>query len=185
MAFSFTVIVLVVIVIAGILSFLYGKKIKKNKIRKLITYWIILGVALGLFYSVTFYYSVGAESGIVICNEDECSIAMHIHADIDVEVCGEKVNFPWEEGDLGGMHTHKERNLMHWHDITSIDPETNELLNPEEISIRAFLEQMEFEFPKDCNGDEAELNVLVNGLENLDKLDYSWKDKDEIIIKFE
>jgi len=147
---------------------------------------VILTIVAFLAYSVSFYYVSDAESGIISCNDEgECNIAMHIHADIDVEVCGKKINFQLENGDLSGQHTHKERNLMHFHDVTSIDPNTNELLRPEDFIIKEFLNQMEFEFPEDCNGESGELKVFVNNIEKEELLEYPWKDDDKVKIIFE
>ena len=150
--------------------------------------WIIgiLAIVAVLSYSVNFYYASDADSGIISCNEEgECNIAMHIHADLDIKVCGEKINFKLEKGDLSGQHTHKERDLMHFHDTTQIDPDTGELLSPEEFTIKEFLNQMEFEFPKDCNGEPGELKVFVNNVETEELLEYPWKDRDKIRISFE
>ena len=147
---------------------------------------VILAIVALLSYSVYFYYTSGAESGIISCNDEgECNIAMHIHADLDVEVCGKKINFPLEKGDLSGQHTHKERNLMHWHSITSVNSENYELLNPKEFYLQEFLNQMEFEFPEDCTGDRAELQVFVNNIEREKFLEYPWKDDDKVKIIFE
>ena len=180
---NFLWIILVFFIVGIISSFFYIKKAKKNKTKKLATLWILLGIILLLFYSVSYYYSVGAESGIIVCNKEECSIAMHIHADIDTEICGEKIKFPLEKGDLSKLHTHKERNLIHWHDTTPIDIETKERLRPEDLSIRSFFEQMEFNLPENCNGRKSELKVLVN--EREENLDYSYEDNDYIIVKLE
>jgi len=149
--------------------------------------WIagILAIVAFLSYSVYFYYVSDAESGIIICNDEgECNIAMHIHADLDVEVCGEKIKFPLEKGDLSGQHTHKERNLMHFHDVTLVDPETNELLRPEDFIIKEFLNQMEFEFPENCNGQLGELQVFVNNMGREELLEYPWKDDDKVKVIF-
>ena len=150
--------------------------------------WIvgILVIVAILSYSVSFYYESDAESGIIICNDEgKCSIAMHIHADIDMEVCGEKINFVLEKGDLSGQHTHKERNLMHFHDVTPIDSETRELLSPEEFTIKEFLNQMEFELPENCNEKQVELKVFVNNIEIKESLEYPWKDGDNVKVIFE
>ena len=147
---------------------------------------VILAIITGLSYSVFVYYEAGAESGIISCNDaGECNIAMHIHADIYAEVCGKKINFPLEKGDLSGQHTHKERDLMHFHGITPIDPKTNELLRPEDFAIREFLKQIEFEFPENCNGEPAEIKLFVNNEERKELLDYPWKDGDKLKITFE
>lgn len=157
-----------------------------KRVKLIIRSAVILAIVALLSYSVYFYYASDAESGIISCNDEgECNIAMHIHADINVEVCGKKINFQLEKGDLSGQHTHKERNLMHFHDVTSIDPETNELLSPEDFIIKEFLNQMEFEFPEDCNEEPAELQIFVNNMEREELLEYSWKDDDKVKIIFE
>ena len=157
-----------------------------KEVKLIIWIVVVLAIVALLSYSVYFYYVSDAESGIISCNDEgECNIAMHIHADLYVEVCGKKINFPLEKGDLSGQHTHKERNLMHFHGVTSVDPETNELLSPEDFIIKEFLNQMEFEFPEDCTGDRAELQVFVNNMEREEILEYSWKDDDKVKVIFE
>lgn len=74
---------------------------------------------------------------------------------------------------------------MHWYDITEVDPETSELLNPEEFYVLKFLNQMEFEFPENCNGETAELEVFVNYNKREELLSYQWKDGDKLKITFE
>ena len=157
-----------------------------KKVKLIIWIIVILVTVAVLSYSVYFYYASDADSGIISCNDEgECNIAMHIHADLDVEVCGKKINFPLEKGDLSGQHTHKERNLMHFHGVTLVDPETNELLRLEDFTIKEFLNQMEFEFPEDCAGDLAELQVFVNNIEREELLEYPWKDDDKVKVIFE
>ncbi len=41
---------------------------------------------------------------------------MHIHSDIHLTICGQKFDFPRETGPLSGLHTHKEKNYLHFHD---------------------------------------------------------------------
>lgn len=156
------------------------------KFLKSITNIIIILVAAGaiilIIYSVFYYYVSGAEGGLIVCESAEkCKIAMHIHADLRVEICGKHVPLPLEKGDLSATHTHKEEDYLHWHDLTPIDLNTRELLEPEEMTLKASLEQLEIELPDKCANKEAETIVTVNGKE--ESLDYVWKDGDKIRIE--
>ena len=120
---------------------------------------------------------------------------MHIHAEITAKVCGEKIMFGLERGDLSKAHTHKERNLIHWHDTEKIDMESKEIINKEELTLGSFFEQMEIKFNKEClndkcngdlcNGDKGMVRMFVNGEENFEFDKYVWKNGDKVEIKFE
>ncbi|MEM3127342.1 MAG: hypothetical protein QW331_04735, partial [Candidatus Woesearchaeota archaeon] len=104
-----------------ILAIAFGIILLKN-IKAIVSIATILVSALliiGILYSVFYYYASGAEKGLIICKSpDKCEIAMHIHADLIIEACGKQINLPLEKGDLSKTHTHKEENLLHWHDLT-------------------------------------------------------------------
>ncbi len=178
--------IITLIVFVASTFYLYRTSWKKKSWMKVLYSVLSLALTLIILYSLLFYYSAGAESGIVVCdNAGNCNIAMHIHAHIDAEVCGEDIYFPLEKGNLGGQHTHKERNLAHWHNITGINPQTRELFDPEIFSVKEFLRQMKYELPQNCGTKPANLTLKVNGVEKVEGLDYPWKDKDEIILRLE
>lgn len=170
-----------------------GKTKKQNPTKVFIfgAIGVLLVIILGfLAYSAyTFTNSDEQEKGFVVCNPDKtiCTLSQHIHADIEVNVCGEDITFEREKGLTTEMHTHKERNYMHWHDQIKIDPITQEVL-PEErdrITVQAFLNQMEFTFPTSCPGNpKPTLTMMVNEVENEQRLQYVWVDGDDILIEY-
>ena len=177
---NFLTIVTIVSIITAALIF--WKFIKS--LASILTIIIVSTLILGILYSVFYYYASGAEAGLIVCkDENNCEIAMHIHAELNIMSCGEKIYLSKEKGDLSKTHTHKEDNLLHWHDLTPIDQKTNKLIDPEELTIKASLEQLEIKLPEKCSGKNATLVVKVN--EKQESLDYVWKDKDKIIVVVE
>jgi len=165
------------------------KRFKKNNL------WLKLAIAIGLLttiavgiYSVnTFLNSEQENKGFFVCNDANtvCELSQHAHADLSIYVCEKEVIFPKEKGDLSKAHTHKEKNLMHWHDRLRIDPKTKIPLDPTPLKISSFLKQMEYEFPKTCGTNPSPtLSVSVNGTKNSEMLDYTWRDGDAIIIEY-
>lgn len=167
-----------------------------------VLYGIIAVIALliigYMIYSVRVYQESGAEEeGLVACDPtgQQCVIASHGHADIEVNLCGEEVKFPLEKGDLSKQHTHKERNLIHWHDRLPYDKATETVTDWSAFKLGGFFEQMEMRFSSTCvgtycNGDKCPsgnagiLKMTVNGVENNEFDQYVWKDHDKILIRF-
>ena len=185
-------------------AYLFVKK--KNKAIKPALIWLILfAIILGLTYSVAQYYAQEVEGGVIVCKtSDDCAISMHIHADIEVTVCGKEHSFGFEKGPLDKSHTHKEKNKLHWHDLEKIDPVTKEVINPTELTLGSFFEQMGETFTSTClldkcNGDlcsdgkkgTVTMAVIHKGQSESDRVNnqefdkYVWKDGDKIWINFE
>lgn len=154
----------------------------------------MLGIALVitlvgfLIFSVYSYQTSEQEKeGFFTCSPDGkvCELSQHIHAQIEVNVCGEKITLSKEEGELNKTHTHKESNTIHWHEKMQVDPITRKPLDPTLLKISSFLQQMNYEFPNRCSDNSNPiLSVTVNGSEVSEKLDYTWKDGDAIIIEY-
>lgn len=166
-----------------------SKKSPKKQGHKIIPLLIGLVVVtiLGyLIYSViVFQQSEQEKEGFFACNEDGtvCELSQHIHADIDMTVCGEHIIFEKEKGRTDELHTHKETNLMHWHARLQVDPTTREPLDPTRRQVQAFLGQMEYTFPESCpNNPNPSLSVFVNDEPSEIGLDYVWKDGDTITV---
>jgi len=186
------------VILAALLVIFRNHYFPQGKIawNPVLTLAIFFAVILGLLFSVFTFYSEGGESGIVVCKTpEECTIAMHVHADIAVHLCGEDVSFPLETGLLSMAHTHKERNLIHWHDVEPVDPATEAMMDPSELTLKAFFEQMEMRFADGCIGDYCNgdacpggaagaIKMSVNGVPSEEYENYVWKDGDEIEIEF-
>jgi len=159
-----------------------------KKIQRWLGIIVIIALAGFLIFSVYSYRSSEQEKeGFFTCSQDGkvCDLSQHIHAQIEVSVCGEKITFPKEKGGLNKAHTHKERNKIHWHERMQVDPITREPLNRAPLKISSFLKQINYKFPNRCSNNSSPiLSVTVNGSEASEKLDYAWKDGDAIIIEY-
>lgn len=149
---------------------------------------LIIAVFGFLGYSAFQFQNSEQESeGFFACNKDNtvCELSAHIHAELEMNACGEEVFFSREEGRVDEMHTHKEKNLLHFHTSIKVDPKTREPL-PEELfrsSIAGFFVQMEYELPDNCvSNPNPELDVTVNNQPS--NLDHIWADGDVITIDY-
>lgn len=149
---------------------------------------LIIALIALLGFSVYSYQTSNQErEGFFACNNDGtiCELSQHIHADIEMSVCGEKIEFEKEKGNVNLQHTHKETNKIHWHARISVDPKTKEPLDPTPRAIAAFLDQMEYEFPKSCsNNQNPILDVFINDEPTDPGLNYVWKDGDKITVSY-
>lgn len=148
--------------------------------------WIIaLGALIGLgYFSLQQYKEGQAELGIIICNDDECIKTLHIHADIEFDLCGQTHVLEREEGPLSGLHTHKEKSRLHFHDQVKLNPLSKVALPDERLSIRQIMKVYQIEPEAVCQNKDVDITVLVNGQEPKEKLDYNWKDGDQIKLIF-
>lgn len=156
--------------------------------KKLFVFLAIL-IATFLGYSVfTYQNSDQEQEGFFTCSKDgkTCEISRHIHSEIEMNVCGEEIIFPKEKGNTSKQHTHKEKNKIHWqHESMPVDPITREPLDKTPLTISAFLEQMEHNFPNSCpNNNSPKIEVSVNGKIIKDGLNYVWKDADIISVSY-
>jgi len=191
----FTYILLAFLVVGILITCLFFSK--KNA-KRIVISWIVLLVLLGLLYSVMQYYAQDPEGGVIVCKDpNHCEVSMHVHADLKVSMCGKEIIFPSERGDLSKVHTHKERNKLHWHDLEKIDPKTKEIVNTSKLTLHAFFEQMRERFTdtcllERCNGDSCpgsknpgKVSMMVNGVPNTKFEKYIWKDGDKMVVMFE
>lgn len=154
--------------------------------------FLIVGL---LIFSVNYYYERTAETGEreFICTGEECFVTMHIHSEIEFDLCGEDFNLGREVGALETDHTHKEHNKIHWHSPLTANRETQEVMDYSPLSLEntfaAFgktLNSTCFEqwcTGNACNGKAAKLIIEVNGVEAVENEQYIWKDGDKILIK--
>jgi len=105
--------------------------------KKLIKYFLsvllLAGLAYGIWYSVEQYNL--AKENITVCSDSGCIRTMHIHSDIDITLCGEKIVLPRETGPLNGLHTHKEKNYLHFHDKIPLVSGENKLTFDKRLSL--------------------------------------------------
>lgn len=187
------------ILIIGLSTALSFKKKgrKKKFVPKTLIVGIIIGLAVyGLGYSLSQFYSEGGEKGFIVCGDEGCDLAIHIHSQLHMSVCGEEYNLGLEKGDLGRTHTHKERDYLHFHALIKTDITGTKILEPEKIYLGELFDQLNIPFTKTCfadkcngdlcpNGQPGTLKVIVNGIPNEDFDEYVWNDDDEIEIRFD
>ncbi len=186
---------LIAAIVVGALSVLYAMRSKKFK--RAAIFAIVLLAVIGLSYSVYIVYTSGAaQRGVVVCvSETECYWSAHIHAEVDVNTCGEEFRFPVEKGRLDGPHTHEEKNLIHFHERLPIDTATKDILNTQPLMLGAFFDAMDVNFDSDkildknngdfCNDKQSTLKMFVNGVPSSSFRDYIWKDGDKINLVFD
>lgn len=172
------------------------KKPKKNITWKPLLYGLGLAIILVfLGYSVKVFYESGGERGFVICGKEGCDIAIHWHSQLYMTVCGDDYHLPLEAGDLDRVHTHKERDYLHFHSLVKTDRTGENLLEPEKLYIGDVFDQLDIPFTSTCfadycNGDTCpdgstgELSMTVNGIPNQEFDEYTYQDGDEIHITF-
>lgn len=156
---------------------------------------ILLGLgALALLgggiYSYNIYKNSEIEtSGVVVCNEaGVCEKSMHIHAEIDITVCGKKFYLPKDVGNLADTHTHKEDNLLHWHDKVRIDRDGNTAGGEEDRKISSVIDlYLKDQLPEKCSGSAkaGTFGLTVNNTVSEDIMNYVWKDGDKLKLTFQ
>ncbi|HLC85696.1 MAG TPA: hypothetical protein VJG30_00195 [Candidatus Nanoarchaeia archaeon] len=176
-----------------------AKKVNKNYFKTAV-YIIIILLILGLAYSVyVFKKGVGEEGeNFIVCQSpDNCVAAMHIHAEVYIDVCGKQLDLPLEAGDKTGTHTHKERNLLHFEERLKYDNKMKSIIETDPIKLKSFFQHEDVNIRLNsncingkCNGDlcndnTGSLKMFVNGVENFEFENYVWKDGDKIKIVFE
>ncbi len=147
-------------------------------------------------YSVYYYLSTAEKvEEYDVCVDGRCIKTFHTHADISFDICGRNINLPLEKGDLAGPHTHKERNMLHFHERLPYDPNTGQLLETRPLTVGAFMNEMDIRFndrciAEYCNGDlcpdgkPGTVRMFINEQPNTEFGQYVWKDGDEILITF-
>jgi hypothetical protein len=198
-----------ILFLAGLAVYFLSPKAKgKKKYGLLATIIITAGILVVLGSSLFAFFQVGAQEGIVICNEEtgECFFQAHIHSFIVPMVCGEEQRFETEVGPLSATHTHEEKNTLHWHDVLPYDNENKRILDETNLMLGNSLDNLDVRltdecFYEYCNGDLCldgtagtlkayanKENYFETGRE-WQKLDnpteYVWSDRDLIYIAFD
>lgn len=173
-----------------------SEKLPKTKKSSLFTYakrvlYLLIILALGRWISyVLEEYNAQDGENIFICDEEECFQTTHIHSDITFDLCGETPVLPRESWPLDGLHTHKEKNYLHFHDRVELDrkvfEETGEKkrLREKSLSIQEVLNVYELDPQEYCWTDDVDIEVMINGEIPEAWLEATWVDGDEIKIIF-
>ncbi len=172
---------------------------KRPKVVNILIYLVVLIAVILLAYSYFAYKkSLGEGENFVVCDQDNnCIIALHVHSEVEIKVCGEEIKIPLEAGDKTATHTHKERNLLHFEERLRYDNNTKTILEKEPITLKTFFNYPDINIRFNstcidgkCNGDVCNnspgtLKFYVNDIENNKYENYVWKDGDKIKIIFE
>jgi len=111
---------------------------------------------------------------------------MHIHSDIHLTICGQKINFPRETGPLSGLHTHKEKNYLHFHDKVPLVSGEPKIMFDKRLTLAELFEVFKLDPAQICGRptENLSLNILVNDLPVPEGLLYMWSDGDDIVIEY-
>ncbi|MBI4146033.1 hypothetical protein HY489_01705 [Candidatus Woesearchaeota archaeon] len=171
------------------------KKVHRNWLQ-IAGYALAILAAAYIAYSVWYYLSTAEKvEEFEVCYVDKCIKTFHAHADITIDLCGKKMSLPLEHGPLEGPHTHKERNLMHFHERLPYEPTTGKLLEDRPLRLETFMKEFKIPFNETCianycngnacpDGKEGVVRMMVNQDQTFAYQKYVWKDGDEIIITF-
>lgn len=84
-------------------------------------------VVLGFlaYHSYGQYKSSEIETeGIIVCGKDgTCEKSLHIHSALSVSICGKEQDLAKDRGELADIHTHKQSNVLHFHQRLKVTPE--------------------------------------------------------------
>lgn len=172
--------------------------------------WLsVLAIAIFFGYSIWYTKQVNPEQGLVTCvapgeqktftyttesgekvestingKQDACFWTAHIHAIMDLNYCGAKLDLPKDKANLSGPHTHKEVNKMHSpHSPQPVDAVSKQFINPKPLTVNGFLDAMDIDTKTPCPGANASVvSVTVNG--QLKDTDYLWQDGDRIDVVY-
>ena len=172
------------------------ESVKKRPVLLFFGYMVLLAFLGYVAYSVHYYLTnVESFEEYQVCFEDKCIKTFHMHSDINIFLCDELVLLPLEHGSLAGPHTHKERNLIHYHERLPYDPVSKKLLDTRPLVLGSFMQAMDIRFDsncvgKYCNGDPCPdgkigtVRMSVNGVPSAEFERFVWKDGDDIKIVF-
>jgi len=160
----------------------------KFTLQKIIKYILILIVlswlGYGIWYSIEQYNLT--QENITVCGNNGCIRTMHIHSDIHLTICGQKINFPRETGPLSGLHTHKEKNYLHFHDKVPLVSGEPKIMFDKRLTLAELFEVFKLDPAQICGRptENLSLNILVNDLPVPEGLLYMWSDGDDIVIEY-
>jgi type IV secretory pathway VirB2 component (pilin) len=181
-------------VILAAASIMYGMT-KKKSWPKIVTYVVIIVIILLIGFSLYYFKTTASETtGITVCENNQCFWAAHVHSELHIELCDDVIELGLEKGDLGRVHTHKEKNRLHFHERLPVDPVTKEISDTNDIQLHTFFEGIGMTFNSSCinnkcNDDmcgntKGSLTMLVNNRENKEFEKYAFQEGDNIQIIF-
>jgi hypothetical protein len=181
--------------------------IVKKEIRAniLILLFVLATVIIFVSYLATHFTGetgIKSDKGIAFCqpenappDQQKCFFTAHWHVHADIKICSEPKILSYETGDLEKLHTHVETNKVHWHGLLQTDPITKEITDYSQMKMSNLFAELKvpvanngiynFKNGDTCpDGRTGNLEVLVNGQDQQDFLNYILKDGDHISIEF-
>ncbi len=141
---------------------------------------IIIGIGVLAVVLVTVSWMVSAPASQKIIDENVISKSgLHWHSELEIYVKGEKIEIPANIG-LGATH-----NPIHTHDEDApqgvVHMEFGGLVHKEDTKFGQFFKV----WNKEIESFGANVNMTVNGVENIEYGNYEMKDGDKIKLVFE
>lgn len=149
--------------------------------------WVVVLMGIGVLgYGLWYQTTAKPDEDFVACQDGQCLWSSHIHAELHITACGEELPLAKEEGELEGLHTHKEDHRLHWHQTVEVtDAQSKMPIDPAVLTIRQSLADLDLTLPECQPGKEAVVRGVVNGQPDGDILDYRWADGDVIELVVE
>ncbi len=157
-----------------------------KKLPHIVLLCVVIAAIYGFFFLATHFgtgENVRSEEPIVICQPQEapleqqrCVWTAHRHFLLHVFEGTKEWPLPFEHGDLQGMHTHAEKQKMHWHGLIPVDPLTKKVLDWSPLHVSKIVDDMEL-------STESAPQYIVNGL--LVPASTVLQDGDTIDIRYE
>lgn len=157
-----------------------------TKTKSIIGLLIVVAAILGFFWLANFLGSgekAQSEKPLVICQpqnappeQQTCNWTAHIHAMVRLFNGGKEIPVKFEEGVLGGQHTHSEPNKLHWHGLIPVNPKTKEVTNWSALEVQKIV--------TDFNLSQGGIPKFIVNSKEVEP-SYIWKDGDNIEIHYE
>ena len=157
-----------------------------SRIKNALILLVVIATILGFFWLANFFGNgekTQSEKSLVICQpqnappeQQKCNWTAHIHFHLTVFKGSQEIPIDFEQGDLPGMHTHAEKNLVHWHGLIPVDPKNKEVTDWLALQVQKIVTDLKL-------SQEGAPKFIVNGKEV--EPSYIWKDGDIIEIHYE
>lgn len=95
---------------------------------------------------------------------------------ISGSICADPLVLPENSGDKNGLYTKSEKNRVYL---------SSQIADQSLWKLQNVLSAFKIEFPANCScAGKSQVRVTVNGSAREDKLEYAWKDGDNILIEY-
>lgn len=125
---------------------------------------LLVLAGLGLYSYQQYKTSQIEQEGIVVCSrEGICEKALHIHSALQISICGQNKSLSKDTGELADIHTHKQSNVLHFHERLKVTPE-GEVLDWTPLTLRNAVEStLGVQLTNECIGEFCNGTACPNG----------------------